>query len=177
MLTRYLYLKSSINSLNATKATGLDGLTPKIIKLSVDIILSPSLLEIINMSLLTESFPDSLKLAKYIQFTRGGGKNDPANYRPISILPVVTKLIEKHVTKHLFGYLNKYDLLYKSQSGFRKHHSCNTALIKFVDSWLKSIDNGELVGAIFFDLRNFKAFDVVDHNLLSVSTKAINERI
>ena len=156
-------LKSSINSIDATKATGLDGLTPKIIKLSVDII-SPSLLEIINMSLLTGSFPDSLKLAKLHPIYKGGTKCDPANYRPISILPVVSKLIEKHVTKHLFGYLNKYDLLQKSQSGFRKHHSCNTALIKPVDSWLKSIDNGELVGAIFFDLR--KAFDVVDHNLL-----------
>ena len=165
-------LKSSINSSNATKATGLDGLTPKIIELSVDII-SPSLLEIINMSLLTGNFPDSLKLAKLHPIYKGGTKSDPANYRPISILPVVSKLIEKHVTKHLFDYLNKYDLLHKSQSGFRKHHSCNTALIKLVDSWLKSIDNGELVGAIFFDLR--KAFDVVDHNLLL--KKAINVQI
>ena len=58
------------------------------------------------------------------------------------------KLIEKHVTKYLFVFSNKYDLLHKSQSGFRKHHSCNTALIKLVDTWLKSIENGELVGAI-----------------------------
>ena len=94
----------------------------------------------------------------------GGAKSDPANYRHISILPVASKLIEKHVTKHLLGHLNKYDLLHKSQSGFRKHHSCNTALIKHVDSWLKSIDNGELIGAIFFDLR--KAFGVVGHILL-----------
>ena len=156
-------LKANINSLDANKATGLDGLTPKIIKLSVDII-SPSLLEIIKMSLLSGCFPDSLKLAKIHPIYKGGPKSDPTNYRPISILPVASKLIEKHVTEHLFGYLNKYDLLHKSQSGFRKHHSCNTALIKLVDSWLKSIDNGELVGAIFFDLR--KAFDVVDHNLL-----------
>ena len=98
-LMKLAYLKSSINSLDATKATGLDGLTPKIIKLSVDII-SPSLLEIINMSLLTGSFPDSLKLAKLHPIYKGETKSDPANYRPISILPVVSKLIEKHVTKH-----------------------------------------------------------------------------
>ena len=114
------------------------------------------------MSLLSGSFPDSLKLAKIYPVYKGETKRDPANYRPISILPVVSKLFEKHCTIHLFGYLNKYDLLHKSQSSFRKYHFCNTALIKLVDSWLKSIDNGELVGAIFFDLR--KTFDVVDHN-------------
>ena len=54
-------------------------------------------------------------------------------------------------------------MLHKSQSGFRKHHLCNTALINLIDKWLKSIDEGELVGAIFFDLK--KAFDVVDHKL------------
>ena len=95
---------------------------------------------------------------------RGGTKDNPSNYRPISILPVISKLIEKHVTKHLFAFLNKYQVLHKSQSGFRKHHSCNTALISLVDKWLKHIDNGEVVGAIFYDLR--KAFDVVDHELL-----------
>ena len=156
-------LKSCINSLDASKAIGLDGISPRIIKLSSEII-SPTLLDIINASFITGNFPDSLKSARINPIHKGGAKCDPANYRPISILPVISKIIEKHVTKHLFGYLNKYQLLHKSQSGFRKHHSCNTALIKLVDNWLKSIDNGETVGAIFFDLR--KAFDVVDHNLL-----------
>ena len=64
----------------------------------------------------------------------------------------------------MFAFLNKCNVLHKSRSGFRKHHSCNTALISFVDKWLKSIDNGEIVGAIFFDL--LKAFNVVDHELL-----------
>ena len=84
-------LRSSINSLDATKATGLNGLTPKIIKLSVDII-SPSRLEIINMSLLTGSFPDSFKLAKLHPIYKGGTTSYPANYRPISILPAVQNL-------------------------------------------------------------------------------------
>ena len=53
---------------------------------------------------------------------------------------------------------------YKSQSGFRKHHSCNTALINLVDKWLSNIDKGEVVGAIFYDLK--KAFDIVNHELL-----------
>ena len=162
-LMTYNDLLSSINSLDNHKATGLDGLTPRIIKLSCNVIANP-LLQIINICIHTGTFPASLKLGKILPIFKGGDKSDPSNYRPISILSVISKLIEKHVTKHLFGYLNKYDLLNKSQSGLRKHHSCNTALISLLDKWLKSIEEGELVGAIFFDLR--KAFDVVDHSIL-----------
>ena len=161
--SRFLNLITSIRSLDPSKATGLDGITPKVIKLSAEVI-GPTLLRIINTSISTGHFPDNLKIAKILPIHKGGAKGDPSNYSPISILSVFSKLIEKHVTKHLFGFLNKYDLLHKSQSGFRKHHSCNTALLNLLDKWLNSIDKGELVGAIFFDLR--KAFDVVDHELL-----------
>ena len=68
------------------------------------------------------------------------------------------------VTKHLFAYLNKYKFLHEAQSGFRKHHSCQTALIKLINNWLSHIDKGNIVGAIFFDLK--KAFDVIDHEML-----------
>ena len=60
--------------------------------------------------------------------------------------------------------MNKYKILHTSQSGFRKNHSCNTALINLLDKWLKNIDKDEIIGAVFFDLR--KAFDVVDRDLL-----------
>ena len=156
-------LINSIKSLDCTKATGLDGLSPRILKLSAEIA-SSTLLDIINKSIQNGQFPDILKIAKLLPIHKGGTKDNPSNYRPISILPVISKLIEKHVTKHLFAFMNKYQVLHKSQSGFRKHHSCKTALINLVDKWLKHIDNGEVVGAIFFDLR--KAFDVVDHELL-----------
>ena len=72
-------------------------------------------------------------------------------------------MIEKRVTKHLFAYLNKYKLLHEAQSGFRKDHSCQTALIKLINDWLSHLDMGNIVGAIFFDLK--KAFDV-DHEML-----------
>ena len=76
----------------------------------------------------------------------------------------MSKVIEKHVTKYLFSYLNKYKLLHEAPSGFRKHHSCQTALIKLINDWLKHIDQGNIVGAILFYLK--KAFDVVDHEIL-----------
>ena len=71
----------------------------------------------------------------------------------LSILPVISKVIEKHVTKHLFAYLNKYNLIHISQSGFRQNHSCQTALVKLINNWLDHIDNGDLIGAMFFDLK------------------------
>ena len=95
---------------------------------------------------------------------KGGDKTDPSNYRPISILPTVSKVFERHVNKHLVAYLNKYKLLHENQSGFRQKHSCQTALVKLVDDWIKCIDNGEMIGALFIDFR--KAFDLVDHDIL-----------
>ena len=62
------------------------------------------------------------------------------------------------------GFLNKHKLLHESQSGFRHKHSCQTALIKLIDSWLECIDKGDMIGALFLDFR--KAFDLVDHKIL-----------
>ena len=133
------------------------------LNLASDVLL-PSLLQMINISLHTGVFPDVLKEERVIPIHKGGPSEDPSNYRPISILPIVSKVTEKHVTKHLFAYLNKYKLLHEAQSGFRKHHSCQTALIKLINDWLSHIDRGNIVAAIFFDLK--KGFDVVDHEIL-----------
>ena len=95
---------------------------------------------------------------------KGGAKTGPSNYRPISILPTISKIFEKHINHHLMGYLNKYKLIHESQSGFRPKHSCQTALIKLIDQWKECIDKGDIVGTLFIDFR--KAFDVVDHNIL-----------
>ncbi|MCG8048126.1 MAG: reverse transcriptase domain-containing protein, partial [Candidatus Thiodiazotropha endolucinida] len=162
-LMKYQELNSILTSLDVTKATGFDGLTARALKSAAPVV-CPTLLNIINSSIATGTFPSSLKHAKILPIHKGGLKSDPSNYRPIAILSILSKVIEKHVTKHLFAYINKYNVLHKSQSGFRKNHSCNTALINLVDKWLSNIDRGEINGAIFFDLR--KAFDVVDHTIL-----------
>ena len=155
-------MKSILKSLDPNKFTGIGGISPKMLKLASDVLLPP-LLQIINISLHNELVPDVLKEARVFLIHKGGPSEDPTNYRPISILPIDAKVIEKHVTKHLFAYLNKYKLLHEAQSGFREHHSCQTALIKLINDWLSHIDKGNIVGAIFFDLK--KAFDVVDHEI------------
>ena len=103
-------------------------------------------------------------MAKIYPIHKGGTKCDPANYRPISILPTVSKIFEKHINKHLMAFLNKYKLIHANQSGFRQKHSCQTALVKLIDQWLTCIDKGDIIGTVFLDFR--KAFDLVDHSIL-----------
>ena len=152
-----------INKLDSTKATGLDGLGPRIIKLAAQA-LSPSIAALINKSIATGQFPAQLKHAKVNLIHKGGENSNPSNYRPISILPTISKIIEKHVNKHLMAFLSKYKLLHENQSGFRPKHSCQTALVKLIDDWMECIDKGDMVGALFIDFR--KAFDLVDHKIL-----------
>lgn len=152
-----------INALDCTKAIGLDGIGPRLMK-SVCHVLSPSITVLINKSIASGTFPDQLKLAKVFPIFKSGSKFDPCNYRPISILPTLSKIFEKHVNKHLMAYLNKYSLIHETQSGFRQKHSCQTALVKLIDQWMACIDRGETVGSLFLDFR--KAFDLVDHKIL-----------
>lgn len=154
---------SFIQNLDPTKATGLDGIGPRILKLA-NIVLSPSIAALINKCINTDKFPHQLKLAKVFPIFKSGSKTDPSNYRPISILPTISKIFEKHVNRHLVGFLNKYKLIHECQSGFRHKHSCQTALVKLIDQWMSCIDRGDIIGTLFIDFR--KAFDLVDHSIL-----------
>ena len=158
-----LQVSTIINALDPSKAIGLDGIGPRVLK-SVCAVLSESLALLINKSIATGCFPDQLKLAKVFPIYKGGSKSDPNNYRPISILPTISKIFERHINSHLTAYLNKYSLIHESQSGFRRKHSCQTALVKLIDKWMECIDKGDMIGSIFIDFR--KAFDLVDHNIL-----------
>ena len=152
-----------IRKLDPGKSTSLDGIGPTIIKLSCDVI-APSIADLINKIITSGRFPNQLKQAKVYPIFKNGAKDDPSNYRPISILPTISKFFEKHVNIHLMRFPNKHKLIHECQSGFRQKHSCNTALIKLIDQWMESIDKGDIIGSLFIDFR--KAFDMVDHPLL-----------
>ena len=92
-------------------------------------------------------------------------KTNPANYRPISLLSVLSKLLEKHVHIYLNDYLEKRQLLHPFQSGFRRKYSCNTALARLTNSWLTAMNNSEVSRIVFLDLK--KALDLVDNDILS----------
>ena len=105
---------------------------------------------------------------------KAGNMDDVNNYRPISVLPVLSKIIERHVHNHLSEYLNVYDLIYKNQSGFRKQYSTETALAYIVDTLLFNLDKNHINGMVLVDYK--KAFDMVDHvtllsKLVSIQTR------
>lgn len=146
------------------KSTGPDGISAQILKLSLPYIVS-SVTYIYNLCISQNIFPSKLKEAKVIPLPKSKDLSDMNNYRPISLLPVLSKPIERHVQKHLQSYFDGRQLLYPLQSGFRSQHSCQTALTRLIDTWLNNINNSLINGAVFLDFK--KAFDLVDHNILA----------
>ena len=152
-----------LSNIDISKATGTDGIGPRLLKLA-----APHIAEhvtfICNHSINNSVFPNKWKEAKVTPLHKGGPSEEVNNYRPISILPVLSKVLEKHVHDCLSDFLHNFKLLHKTQSGFRAGHSCETALIHMIDSWLHAIDNGQMIGVVLVDFK--KAFDLVDHQIL-----------
>ena len=109
-------------------------------------------------------FPSEPKKAKVVPLPKSTDKTNPTNYRPISLLFVLSKLLEKHVHIYLNDYLEKLQLFHPFQSGFRRKYSCNTALARLTNSWLTAVNKCEVSKVVFLDLK--KAFDLVDHDIL-----------
>ena len=152
-----------LSTIDTSKATGTDNIGPRLLKLAAPYI-ADEITYICNHSINNSYFPNSWKEAKVSPVHKNGAHDDVNNYRPISILPVMSKILEKHVHDCLSEYLNEHNLLHKTQSGFRPRHSSETALTFMTDAWLNAIDNNKLVGVILVDFK--KAFDLVDHQIL-----------
>jgi Reverse transcriptase (RNA-dependent DNA polymerase) len=156
-------LYTVIQSLKANKSSGADGISAQLIKDNVYYLCEP-LVYLYNLSLMKGVVPDALKIAKIIPIFKKGDIHLACNYRPISLLSVFNKILEKIVYKRLFDFFLKHKILYKHQFGFRKNHSTSLALLEIVDSCYSNIDVNNKILGIYFDLQ--KAFDTVDHNIL-----------
>ena len=119
---------------------------------------------IFNKSLEEWVFPTSMKLAEVVPLFKSGSRSALNNYRPISLLPTISKLLEKTVYSRTYKFLTKHDILFKSQYGFRKKHSCQHAVTELIGEICKSMDQGKHTIALFIDLS--KAFDTIDHDIL-----------
>ena len=109
-------------------------------------------------------FPSCCKTAKLKPLYKKESKTDPHNYRPISLLPVISKVIERVVHDQTNSFLTSNKILYKFQSGFRSNHSTDSCLSYLNDKILKGFDSGLLTEMILIDLQ--KAFDTIDHEIL-----------
>ena len=152
-----------ISNLQSKKSCGADNINANTLKIALPYIVE-SLTYVFNQCISNNVFPKRLTVAKVVPLPKVKNPSDLSDLRPISLLPVLSKPLEKHMQKHMSNYIEESDLFYQYQSGFRKNHSCQTALIRLCDSWYTAINNSELVGTVFLDLK--KAFDLVDHEIL-----------
>ena len=151
-----------INNLE-NKSTGPQSIPIKLLKLIPDLIIIP-LCKIICMSFTTGKYPDALKICKTIPIHKGGSTVELNNYRPISLLSIFDKIIEKIMHKRLYNFLGEHNILFDNKFGFRKNNSTSLALIQITEKIKESIDNRKYGCGIFIDIR--KAFDTVNHSIL-----------
>ena len=157
-------------SFKVGKAPGIDGIPMQLIKGSFQFISEP-LMHIINLSLQSGIFPDRLKTAKVVPIYKTVvpiyKTDDPElfkNYRPISILSNFSKVFERVMYNRLIEFIERFEILYCYQFGFRKNNSTNFALIHLTNKIATAIDQNKITAGVFVDLS--KAFDTLNHQIL-----------
>ena len=152
-----------IKSLKNSKSTGTDDIDTYVIKLVAADILTP-LTHIINLSMTKSAFPTIWKHAKVVPLLKKGDPLIAKNYRPVALLPIFSKILERVVFNQLVSYLDSNSLIHPNHHGSRSGHSTATALIQMYDTWAEEVDRGNMVGVMMVDLS--AAFDMVDYDLL-----------
>ena len=161
--TNVTEIEKIINRLPNKASSGYDGVSNILLK-KLGKSLSYPLGIIFNQSTATGCFPDRMKVAEIIPLYKGREEDQVVNYRPVSLLMTISKILEKIIYNRVFKFLTKYNILYDSQYGFRSKHSCEDAILELVGRVLQSKNDDKYCAGIFLDLS--KAFDTLDHHLL-----------
>ena len=161
---------SILQSLNIDKAAGIDNISSRFLKDGANILKKP-ICQICNLSIKLSKFPNQCKIAKLKPLFKKGSKTDPRNYRPVSLLPIISKVIEKTIHEQTQDYLQRSNIFCRYQSGFRKNYSTESCLSYLCDKISKGFDAGLFTGLILIDLQ--KAFDTINHKILTDKMKCL----
>ena len=158
-----LAIEDVIANLYSTKSIGPYSVPINIFKIVKHHISHP-LAKIINQSFLKGTLPSKLKVAKVVPVFKKGDPEIRSNYRPISLLPIFSKIFEKLVYKWLYSFVTCNKIIYPLQFGFQENHSIDHALISMTETIRRSLDNKKYGYGVFIDFQ--KAFDTVNHKVL-----------
>lgn len=150
-------------SINPRKSKGADLLEPKLLQIAA-LVITSVITHIFNLTLLSGKIPKVWKAAHVLPLHKGGDSSDPNNYRPISKLSCLVKILERLISVQLHRFLVSNSILNSNQSGCRPRHSTVTAACKVVNDIVCALDKRQSCVALFIDLS--KAFDTVDHTIL-----------
>ena len=164
------FVLKELLKLNSSKSTGLDELPARFIKDGANVLKIP-ITFIVNFSITTSTVPEDMKIARVKPLYKKNSSLEAGNYRPVSILSIVSKILERAVHTQLVKYLDHNNILYEFQSGFRSRYSTDTCLIHLFDFLKGNTSRGLFTGMLLLDLQ--KAFDTVDHDILCKKLESI----
>ena len=157
------FVLKELLSMKPNKSTGLDDIGPRFLKDGAQI-LSPIITYLVNLSISRKCVPDCTKTAKVIPLFKKGSRLEVGNYRPVSILTSISKILERAVYIQVTNHCKLHNIIYPLQSGFQRKYSTDTCLIHLHDTIRSEISKGKFVGMMMLDVQ--KAFDSVNHEML-----------
>ena len=161
--TKHVDILKLLEDIKISKSAGIDNLAGKFLKEGASVLASPTT-DLCNLSISLSSFPDDCKIAKLKPHYKKEAKTKPKNYRPISLLPLISKVTEKVIHNQTQNFLDKSRILYSYQLGFRKHYSTDTCLSYLTNKIQTGFEEGLQTGMVLIDLQ--KAFDTIHHGIL-----------
>ena len=156
-------IEKIINSFDRNKSSDIYGMSPRFLKMLSPAI-SETLSNIFNESFARGVFPDHMKLGMIPPTFKGGSKLDVSNYIPVSVLPTISKILEKLMLFRLTKLLDNHNIIYEHQFGFQKNRSTTLAILDLNTRIAKALDNGDYAASVFLDFA--KAFDTINHEIL-----------
>ena len=164
------FIYKELCKLNPSKSTGTDNIPARFVKDAASVLTKP-ILHIVNLSIDQDLVPNDLKNARVVPLFKKNKRCEVGNYRPVSVLSVISKILERAVYTQLEDYLIKKKLMFDFQSGFRSNFSTDSCLTYLTDYIKSQTSKGLYTGMLMLDLQ--KAFDTVDHDILCKKLKAM----